>query len=487
MYSIKSVLGEGTYGKVYSTSELVTRRKFAVKRLLLEESTCCDCIVSLRELDTMTRLDHPHLMPLSDVLFNPPSHSPVEGLVDDQIAFVMPQADGTLDKLITSRDTTMTQRKHLLWQMLAGLHYIHQRQIIHRDLKPQNLLLFGDHLRIGDFGLATNYLPTEARTPQMVTIWYRAPEILLEKNYGLVSDVWSLGCIFAETISSTPLFPYSEVSDILENIFILLDEGKARTSIRRRRTRVVVEGLPSNQQNLHQFLALTADKMKDFHTTPGTYLQFLDVLKKMLTIEPDGRPSCDELLKHEFFDGYRASLSSVILPAPTPHRLTFHPLRTVGIALIDRQAYGIQYRVKFLALDLLDRILASNLAPDDVEEVRKMTMVGIYLAEKYCRGERAVSIDSLSTEEEEEDDFVGYPERERLVLQQILQYHIYRPTLYDYLPLGSEPEDVGRAFHLFRHALPFHGIRIDHFGAIYNWVVRTWRDTIGDNTRIDVR
>jgi len=480
MYTVQTVLGKGTYGKVYAASELVTRRQFAIKRLLLDETTHSDCIASLREMDMMARMDHPHLMPLTNVLFSPPARSPVAGLVDDQIALVMPQADGTLDQFITAK-TTLTQRKFLLWQMLAGLHYIHQRRVIHRDLKPQNFLLFNEHLRISDFGLATNYLPAEARTPQMVTIWYRAPEILLEGDYDLASDVWSLGCIFTETISGRPLFPHKEVPDMLANIFTLLGGAPSsyryRTPMRRRRQFIAMTNIDPSLQALHQDLALNAKQLTEFTESPGTYLQFLDLVSKMLTVGVSTRPSCEELLRHEFFDGYRVSLASVVVPAPTPHRLEFHPLRSVGVALIDRQAYGIQYRVKFLALDIVDRMLAARPELNDVDEIRRLTVVAIYLAEKYWLGERACSIDALSTDDE--DDFEGYPARERYVLQELLQYRVYRPTLYDYLQSGSKAKDVGRAFALFRGALPFHGIRLDYFAIIYSWVVEHWYEELG--------
>jgi serine/threonine protein kinase len=489
MYAVETVLGKGTYGKVYAASELVTRRRFAIKRLLLDEGTHSDCIASLRELDMMARLDHPHLMPLTNVLFSPPARSPVEGLIDDQVALVMPRADGTLDQFITA-STTLKQRKSLLWQMLAGLHYIHQHRIIHRDLKPQNFLLFEEHLRISDFGLATNYLAAEARTPQMVTIWYRAPEILLNGDYDLASDVWSLGCIFAETISGRPLFPHREVEDMLANIFTLLGSApkgyRYRKPMRRRRPYVPLKELKGNTAALHQDLALNAAQLKDFDESEGTYRHFLDLLNRMLTVSTHQRPTCEELLKHEFFDGYRVSLASVIRPLPTPHRLQLHPLRKHGVALIDRQAYGIQYRVKFLALDILDRILAARPELEDPGEIRRLTLVAIYLAEKYWMGERACSIDFLTVEDEDEDDFKGYAARERYVLRDLLGYCVYRATLYDYLPIGSTSKDVGRAFHLFRQALPFHGLRLDYLAATYHWVVKHWYEDWEGQERVEV-
>ena len=104
----------------------------------------------------------------------------------------------------------MGQVKDILWQVLQSLLYCNQRRIMHRDLKPSNLLIGDDHktIKIADFGLARSFgLPLKSFTHEVVTLWYRAPEILLgQKVYSSAIDIWSIGCIFFELTHRQPMF-----------------------------------------------------------------------------------------------------------------------------------------------------------------------------------------------------------------------------------------------------------------------------------------
>ncbi|KAH0484424.1 MAG: hypothetical protein KVP17_002214 [Porospora cf. gigantea B] len=96
---------------------------------------------------------------------------------------------------------------------------------MHRDLKPQNILLnrSGNMVKLADFGLARKMSRPEPRTIEVVTLWYRAPEILLgDANYTSKADMWSVGCIVGEMISGFPLFPGDSEIDTLYKIFQML-------------------------------------------------------------------------------------------------------------------------------------------------------------------------------------------------------------------------------------------------------------------------
>merc|ERR1719369_631802 len=108
--------------------------------------------------------------------------------------------------------------------LLKGVHACHVRLIIHRDLKPQTLLIGKGGLKICDFGLARIYsLPVKPYTHDVVTLWYRAPEILLgAQKYGPEVDLWSSGCIIAEMATCYPTFPGdSEIGTVFEILKLL--------------------------------------------------------------------------------------------------------------------------------------------------------------------------------------------------------------------------------------------------------------------------
>lgn len=98
--------------------------------------------------------------------------------------------------------------KSFLYQLLKGVAYCHSKLVLHRDLKPQNLLISRQgQLKIADFGLARPFgAPVRSYSPEVVTLWYRSPDVLLgSKFYSTSIDMWSIGCIFAEMVTGRPL------------------------------------------------------------------------------------------------------------------------------------------------------------------------------------------------------------------------------------------------------------------------------------------
>src|SRR3954470_18060048 len=115
--------------------------------------------------------------------------------------------------------------KSFMQQLLRGIAYCHHHRVLHRDLKPQNLLINREgELKLADFGLARAFgIPVRNYTHEVVTLWYRAPDVLLgSRKYSTSVDIWSVGCIFAEMVNARPLFPGASDADQLVKIFKIL-------------------------------------------------------------------------------------------------------------------------------------------------------------------------------------------------------------------------------------------------------------------------
>ena len=185
--------------------------------------------------------------------------------------------------------------KRLLKQLLEGLVHCHKRRIMHRDLKPSNLLIDqkGEHLKIADFGLARTFgLPLKSYTHEVVTLWYRAPEILLgSKVYSTAVDIWSVGCIFFEMAHKRPLFfGDSEIGQIFK-IFKIL--GTPNDDIWQG-----IEQLPEMKATFPKWVVNGNEKIRKEAVNMDE--QALDLLTKMVQLEPNKRISAKEALKHPY-------------------------------------------------------------------------------------------------------------------------------------------------------------------------------------------
>lgn len=209
---------EGTYGVVYRAREKRTEKIVALKRLKMEKEKEGFPITSLREINTLLKAQHPNVVTVKEI---------VVGSSMDKIFIVMDYVEHDLKSLMETmkqKKTAFTadEVKCLMTQLLRAVGHLHDNWILHRDLKTSNLLFSHTGvLKVGDFGLAREYgSPLKNYTPVVVTLWYRAPELLLgTKEYSTSIDMWSVGCIFAEFVRMEPLFPGKTEIDQLNRIF----------------------------------------------------------------------------------------------------------------------------------------------------------------------------------------------------------------------------------------------------------------------------
>jgi cyclin-dependent kinase len=133
----------------------------------------------------------------------------------------LPEGSGDMQRLGLGKDMV----KKFMAQLVEGVRYCHSHRVLHRDLKPQNLLIDREgNLKLADFGLARAFgVPLRTYTHEVVTLWYRAPEILLGgRQYSTGVDMWSVGAIFAEMCTRKPLFPGDSEIDEIFKIFKIL-------------------------------------------------------------------------------------------------------------------------------------------------------------------------------------------------------------------------------------------------------------------------
>jgi len=278
-------IGEGTYGVVYKAFDTQTESIIALKKIRLEQEEEGVPSTAIREISLLKELQHNNVVRLENVVH-----------ADRSLYLVFEHLDLDLKKHMDTnrhfgRDHQLV--KLYLYQMLQGIAYCHSHCILHRDLKPQNLLIDKQHnyLKLADFGLARAFgIPVRAYTHEVVTLWYRAPEILLgAKTYSTPVDVWSIGCIFAEMINQKPLFQGDSEIDELFKIFKVLGTPNEDTW-------PGVGMLPDFKDAFPQWAPRPLAEV-----VPALDPLGLDILHQMLQYQPERRATAAALLSHPYF------------------------------------------------------------------------------------------------------------------------------------------------------------------------------------------
>ncbi|KAJ9176221.1 hypothetical protein P3X46_011559 [Hevea brasiliensis] len=305
-------IDEGTYGVVYRARDKKTGEIVALKKVKMEKEREGFPLTSLREINILLSFHHPSIVDVKEV---------VVGSNLDSIYMVMEYMEHDLKGFMESMKYPFSQSevKCLMLQLLKGVKYLHDNWVLHRDLKTSNLLLNNrGELKICDFGLARQYgSPLKPYTHLVVTLWYRAPELLLgAKQYSTAIDMWSLGCIMAELLSKEPMFNGKTEFDQLDKIFRML--GTPNETIWPGFSK-----LPGVKVNFvkHQYNLLR----KKFPATSFTGSPVLsdsgfDLLNKLLIYDPEKRISADTALNHEWFREVPLPKSKDFMPTfPAQH------------------------------------------------------------------------------------------------------------------------------------------------------------------------
>ncbi|GAV27177.1 hypothetical protein PMKS-000640 [Pichia membranifaciens] len=261
-------LGEGTYATVYKGKNRTLGTYVALKEINLdsEEGTPSTAI---REISLMKELKHENIVTLYDVIHT-----------ENKLTLVFEYMDNDLKRYMDIHGYNSSGA-------------LDPRTV--KDLKPQNLLINSKGvLKLGDFGLARAFgIPVNTFSNEVVTLWYRAPDVLLgSRNYSTSIDMWSAGCILAEMFTGKPLFSGSSNDDQLLKIFRIMGTPNERTW-------PGVSGYPNYKSNFALFIP------QDLRVLiPNIDNEALDLLQGLLQMRPDTRLSARQALHHPWFDEY---------------------------------------------------------------------------------------------------------------------------------------------------------------------------------------
>eukprot|EP01080_Neovahlkampfia_damariscottae_P008146 gene8146-12607_t len=290
------ILGAGAEGKVFMAQNEKTKENVAIKCVKFSSGEGFP-IYLLRELNHLKSSKHEGIVQLKDIITEWKRNT---------IFLVFEYIEHDLTGLIFSQDVHFTegQIKNFMFQILKSVSHLHKLNIAHRDLKPSNILLKNNSdIKVADFGLSRDLTKVHngILTDNVVTLWYRAPEILLGSKYDLSVDLWSIGCIFAEILLRTPLFPGEKELDQLDKIYSVLGN-------------INEKNFPNVTKLKHwnQFKSKAVYKPKFEELFKKFSPSMVDLLKKFLEYDPRKRITAEQALNHRWF---------TIEPSPKPKKL----------------------------------------------------------------------------------------------------------------------------------------------------------------------
>jgi len=509
-------IGEGTYGCVYHAVD-DDNSSLAIKRNTIP-NIYYNTSVNIRELDILLIVsEHPFCIKLLNYYFENPfvdsALSPLasKDSLNDKIFFAMEKGEMDTSQWLAMGQATIPDKKLFMLQMLLSLEFLHSRNIYHRDIKPANIILFFDSMnntskkgvqnknmptlvntkklkcaKLSDFGLSQFYSTQPMAINNVVTIWYRAPEIALNKHHDTKVDVWSLGCIFFELFSNGGNKRLCEPKDDEQLIVFLArnfhmskeDYILSHTLYRNQITHakdyeLIQKKIPDIQdlfkfdtKFLKYFDALEVDGqpnhgIESVDRPTATITNYFDLIRNMLMTDPNKRFSATQCLNHPFFKGYENYIDH--------HRALFDINRKDGTWMgqlpcffvynndknreIAMKWFNLIYsartehpiciwysnRLFFHAIDIYDRFMVKSgeATKTTLPENRILIIVitCLFLSSKYFR----VMLDSVGltyfiigfAQQHQPLVIKNVEELEEHMLKDIFKCRLYFPTIYE--------------------------------------------------------
>merc|ERR1711892_1232133 len=280
-------IGEGTYGIVYKAIYKPDNLVVALKKIRLEGEDEGVPSTSIREISLLKALQHENIVKLIDV-----------SLEKEQLFLIFEFLSMDLKHYLDKKKREKMKLPQLevrtyTYQILQAMCYCHSRRVLHRDLKPQNLLLDPDRniIKLADFGLGRAFnVPVRPYTHEVVTLWYRAPEVLLGcQRYSTPVDIWAVGAIMSEMATLRALFNGDSEIDQLYRIFRVLGTPTEATW-------PGVSSLPDYKPVFPRWEAQDISQALPPDVSPGGQ----DLLHQILVYNPAGKISAKQALQHQY-------------------------------------------------------------------------------------------------------------------------------------------------------------------------------------------
>ncbi len=297
-YRDLKAIGKGSYSLVCCARDTLTTNNVAIKKIQSMSKNSVNAKHVLREIRLMRYLSgHPNIITLQRIYVE---HG------NDELYLVMDLMDSDLHKIIQSpQPLSDAHFRHFMFQLFKGVRFLHENRIIHRDLKPGNLLVTKScKLKITDFGLARvrpmgrgsdpDDTVDDPMTEHVITRWYRPPELMLCPNglYEYSVDLWSCGCILAEMLGRSPLFPGRNFVEQLTLIFDVVG-SPAPFEVEHIRN-------PSALKFLHSMRGKQRKCVLHVFDTASPLA--VDLLEGLLVFDPPDRLTVYESISHMYFE-----------------------------------------------------------------------------------------------------------------------------------------------------------------------------------------